>query len=55
MPRRTIAAPAELEGTGLHTGVVTRLRCVPGEPDQGIVFRRVDLPAALLARLNQQD
>ena len=44
MPRRTLAADAELSGIGLHTGATTRVRCRPGRPDQGVVFRRVDLP-----------
>jgi len=46
MPRRTIDAAAELAGIGLHTGRHTRVSCRPGEPGQGIVFRRSDLPAA---------
>jgi len=46
MPRRTIAAQAMLSGVGLHTGATTRVRCRPGLPEQGIVFRRIDLPGA---------
>jgi UDP-3-O-[3-hydroxymyristoyl] N-acetylglucosamine deacetylase/3-hydroxyacyl-[acyl-carrier-protein] dehydratase len=30
---------------GLHTGATTRVSCLPGGPDQGIIFRRTDLPA----------
>ena len=43
MPRRTIAGTAELSGVGLHTGAKTRVSCLPGEPEQGVVFRRTDL------------
>ena len=46
MSRRTIAAEASLSGTGLHTGALTRVRCLPGEPEQGVVFRRSDLAGA---------
>jgi len=46
MPRRTLAACAEISGTGLHTGVATRLVCGPGAQDRGVVFRRTDLPSA---------
>lgn len=44
MPRRTIAAPSELHGTGLHTGAVTRVRLHPAGSGHGIAFRRTDLP-----------
>ena len=43
MPRRTLATPIELSGTGLHTGVVTSVRCLPAPSGTGIRFRRVDL------------
>ena len=43
MPRRTLAAPIEFSGTGLHTGVVTSVRCLPAGSGTGIRFRRIDL------------
>jgi UDP-3-O-[3-hydroxymyristoyl] N-acetylglucosamine deacetylase / 3-hydroxyacyl-[acyl-carrier-protein] dehydratase len=43
MPRRTIAAPVEIRGTGLHTGARTTVRCLPAEPGSGVRFRRTDL------------
>ncbi len=57
MSRRTLAAPVELSGTGLHTGVVTTVRCRPAAPGSGIRFRRVDLAGApeFLARVDQVD
>jgi len=55
MPRRTLAATAELAGTGLHTGAHTTVRLIPAAPGTGIAFRRDDLPGAPLipARLGQ--
>ncbi|MGH7526974.1 MAG: UDP-3-O-acyl-N-acetylglucosamine deacetylase [Gemmatimonadales bacterium] len=55
MPRRTVARPATVKGPGLHTGVEVTARCSAGQPGQGIVFRRVDLPGApaIPARLTQ--
>jgi UDP-3-O-[3-hydroxymyristoyl] N-acetylglucosamine deacetylase / 3-hydroxyacyl-[acyl-carrier-protein] dehydratase len=42
--QKTLARPAELEGTGLHTGAPVRMRLLPAPVDSGIVFRRTDLP-----------
>jgi UDP-3-O-[3-hydroxymyristoyl] N-acetylglucosamine deacetylase len=39
----TLARPAEIEGTGLHTAVHCRLLLLPAPADTGIVFRRLDL------------
>lgn len=43
MPRLTIARPAELSGTGLHTGARVRLRVEPADAGAGIRFVREDL------------
>lgn len=40
--QRTIQKPAELAGTGLHTGVETHLRFMPALPNTGVVFRVPD-------------
>ena len=42
--QRTLAAPATLEGIGVHTGEASTLTLRPAEPNRGLVFRRVDLP-----------
>ena len=42
--RRTIAAPATLEGIGLHLGQPCRLTFTPAAAGTGIRFRRSDLP-----------
>ncbi len=55
MPRRTISRPVSLDGTGLHTGATTTIRCHPAPSGSGIRFRRVDLPGApeVAARVEQ--
>ncbi len=44
--RRTIAAPASLQGIGLHLGRACALTFRPAAPGEGIRFRRIDLPGA---------
>ena len=44
--QQTIAQPAELEGTGLHTGETARVRFVAADAGAGISFRRTDLKDA---------
>lgn len=44
--RRTIRRPAELAGTGLHTGAAVRVRLEPAVAGDGIRFRRTDLAPA---------
>jgi UDP-3-O-[3-hydroxymyristoyl] N-acetylglucosamine deacetylase len=41
--RRTLASERVLEGVGLHSGAVVRLRLRPAPPNAGIVFVRTDL------------
>ncbi len=43
MARRTLKAPVEVRGIGLHTGVTTTVKCLPAETGRGIRFRRTDL------------
>ncbi len=52
--RRTLKAPAEVSGTGLHSGAKTVARLLPAPSGTGIVFRRVDLaePVTLPATLD---
>ena len=58
--QQTIAAPAELEGVGLHTGAPVRMRLLPAAVNTGVVFRRADLEgapevAALVANVSTTD
>ena len=41
--QQTISEPVSLEGIGLHTGKNAELRILPGNDDQGIIFKRSDL------------
>ena len=41
--QRTIAAPFDIEGHGIHTGDRVRVAIGPGREDAGLRFRRVDL------------
>lgn len=43
-PQRTLASPARLNGTALHTGEAVSLVIHPAPPGHGFKFRRTDLP-----------
>lgn len=58
--QNTIAAPAELEGVGLHTGMPVKMRLLPAPVNTGVVFRRADMAgapeiAALVANVSTTD
>jgi UDP-3-O-[3-hydroxymyristoyl] N-acetylglucosamine deacetylase len=38
----TIARPVAIDGVGIHTGKLVRLRLLPAPADTGVVFRRTD-------------
>jgi len=42
--QHTIATPVSCEGIGLHSGKTVHLTLKPGQPNQGIIFVRTDLP-----------
>ncbi len=42
--QHTLASPATLAGTSLHTGEAVTLTLKPAAPGQGLRFRRIDLP-----------
>jgi UDP-3-O-[3-hydroxymyristoyl] N-acetylglucosamine deacetylase / 3-hydroxyacyl-[acyl-carrier-protein] dehydratase len=44
--QRTLRAPIEISGVGLHTGREAKVRITPTGPNQGVVFVRSDLPDA---------
>ena len=48
--RRTLKTAISCVGTGLHGGIAARLRLVPAEAGNGIVFHRTDLGVSLPAR-----
>ena len=41
--QQTIAKPLTFCGIGLHSGQKSKMTIYPGEEDQGIIFKRVDL------------
>ena len=41
--QKTIATPVNLQGVGPHSGKDSTIKILPGEENQGIVFKRVDL------------
>lgn len=42
--QRTLASPAKISGTALHTGETVNLTIHPAPPGHGFKFRRIDLP-----------
>jgi UDP-3-O-[3-hydroxymyristoyl] N-acetylglucosamine deacetylase len=49
--QQTIAAPFDISGQALHSGVMVNMSVLPAPPESGIRFRRSDIPgsAAVLA------
>ncbi len=43
--QKTLKAPAEFSGIGIHTGKNVSMRFLPAPASTGILFRRVDLPS----------
>ena len=41
--QQTIAKPISFEGFGLHSAKKSKVIILPGEADQGIIFKRIDL------------
>lgn len=46
--QKTIKAKISLEGTGLHTGVNTKIEILPAPPNTGISFMRMDLKSSFI-------
>jgi UDP-3-O-[3-hydroxymyristoyl] N-acetylglucosamine deacetylase len=51
---RTLVNGFEVSGVGLHSGVATRVRVLPGLPGEGRFFVRVDLPEQPIIRASLQ-
>ena len=41
--QKTITKPISFEGIGLHSGKKSKITVFPGQDDQGITFKRIDL------------
>lgn len=52
MQQHTINHSITLQGIGLHLGMHVEMRLLPGKVDQGIIFRRIDLPKIYDIKVN---
>ena len=41
--QKTIKEPVVISGVGLHTGLISTIKIIPGDPNTGIIFKRTDL------------
>ena len=41
--QKTICETISFEGIGLHSGQASKITILPGEVDQGVIFKRIDL------------
>lgn len=48
--QKTIARPVEVQGIGLHSGQPVKLTILPAAANQGVRFRRADLPGRPILR-----
>ena len=53
--QQTFKNPIKFEGIGLHTGKISNVTIFPGENDQGIIFKRVDLKNKNIITANYQN
>ena len=53
--QQTFKNPVKFEGIGLHTGKISNVTIFPGESDQGIIFKRVDLKNKNIIPANYQN
>jgi len=53
--QKTISEPISFEGIGLHSGKNSKVTIIPGEVNQGIVFKRTDLQSKNLIIANYKN
>ena len=53
--QKTISKPVSFEGIGLHSGKNSKVTIIPGEVNQGIVFKRTDLQSKNLVKANYKN
>ena len=41
--QQTLTNPVSFDGVGLHSGIKSKIKILPGKEDQGIIFKRTDL------------
>jgi len=53
--QKTISKPISFEGIGLHSGKNSKVTIIPGEVNQGIVFKRTDLQSKNIITANYKN
>ena len=53
--QKTISEPISFEGIGLHSGKNSKVTVIPGEVNQGIIFKRTDLQSKNLVKANYKN
>ena len=53
--QKTLTKPLVFDGIGLHSGVKSKVTVYPGNEDQGIVFKRIDLKENNLIKANYKN
>jgi len=53
--QKTISNPISFEGIGLHSGKNSKVTIIPGEVNQGIIFKRTDLQSKNLVKANYKN
>ena len=53
--QQTIKEPITFEGIGLHTGRLSKIKILPGNADQGVIFKRTDLNVNNLVHANYKN
>lgn len=53
--QKTLTKPVVFEGIGLHSGKISKIKLLPAEENQGIVFKRTDLQENNLIRANYEN
>ena len=53
--QQTINHAVTFEGIGLHSGKNCKVKLIPSEPDQGIIFKRTDLLNNNIVKANFQN
>ena len=53
--QKTISKAISFEGIGLHSGINSKVTILPGKPNQGIIFKRIDLQTNNLVAANYEN
>jgi UDP-3-O-[3-hydroxymyristoyl] N-acetylglucosamine deacetylase len=53
--QKTVEKSVHFSGIGLHSGASSKITINPGKPDQGIVFKRIDLKKNNLVKANYKN